>query len=167
MRVRRILILCQLAGSPLLAAQEGPHTARPVLAWVSAGVGGGTQGFAAAAGADLLLSRHLISFRTAGVANIFEDGFWDFAILYGRAGRWSHGLVALSAGLAVMDGERCGGGIGSSCVPLAARISLPLAGRVAWHALPNLGVGLYGFANLNGERSFAGAVAAVELGRLR
>lgn len=150
------------AASPLLAQDR---RAEPVLAWATVGLGGGTEGFAGAVGFDVLIQQHLISLRAAAVANILDDEFRDFAVLYGRASRWSRGLVGASMGLAVMDGERCSG-LGA-CAPVAARISLPVAVRAAWHALPFLGLGAYGFANVNGEQSFAGVTLAVELGRFR
>lgn len=101
--------------------------------------------------------------RAAAVADILDEcRLWDFAVLNGRARSWSRGLVSASKGLAVMGGGGCGGS-----GPMSARISLPLAGRLAWRPLSFLGVGVYEFVNINSGRSFAGAVFAIELGRPR
>jgi hypothetical protein len=162
-----LALLALATGSSALPAQQAGRPADPVLVWGTVGLGGGTpDGFAASAGLDLLARGHLISLRAAGVAGIIDDEFWDVAAMYGRAHAWRRGLVALSTGLAIMDGNRCAGVFGG-CVPVAARIGLPLAARLSLHPLPFLGVGLYGFANLNSEESFGGAVVTVQLGRLR
>ncbi|MBI4500568.1 MAG: hypothetical protein HY700_05345 [Gemmatimonadetes bacterium] len=159
-----IVIVLNLGSIPSLVAQDR-EAADPTRAWASVGVGAGTEGFAGAAGFDVLARKHLFSVRAAGVANVLDDEFWDLAVLYGRAGRWSRGLVAASTGVAVMGGERCSG-LGG-CTPVSARIGLPVAAHLAWQALPFLGLAVYGFANINSAQSFAGTVAAIQLGRVR
>lgn len=163
----RILLLFVLhaGGTAPLAGQAGSQPAVPTRAWVTVGFGAGTEGFAGLAGVDVLARQHLVSIRSATVANILDDGFWDVALLYGRAARWSRSLVAVSTGVALMDGERCSG-LGA-CTQVAARLSVPLAGRVSWQAPPFLGLAVHGFANLNSEQSFAGATLAIEVGRVR
>jgi hypothetical protein len=159
-----LLVSLLVTHTSAMAAQEQPVPA--VLAWGTVGLGVGTpDGFAGVAGFDLLIGGHLVSARATGVAGIIDDEFWDFGVLYGRTYGWSRGRASVSAGLAMMDGQRCAGVFGG-CEPVNARLSLPLAARVSWHALPFLGLGLYAFANLNGEESFGGAAVTVELGRL-
>jgi hypothetical protein len=159
-----LLIRLALPGSSLVAQQEAqaPH---PVRLWGTGGVGVSTEGFATLIGFDLAIRQHHISVRAAAVESIFHDRFWDVALLYGRAGRWSRGAAGGSVGVALMDGERCG--VLAACAPVASRISLPVAARAALHLLPALGVGIYGFLNINSEQSFAGAVLTIELGRIR
>jgi hypothetical protein len=127
--------------------------------------GGGTEGFAGALGLDVMVETHLLSARAVGVAGILDDEFWDVGVLYGRAVRWSRGWAAASAGVALMDGLLCGG-LGG-CSSLARRVSLPLAARATWQVLPAIGIGAYGFANINDRRSFAGLTLAVLVGRVR
>lgn len=162
-----VILVTHSGGSTTLSAQQDRKVPEPTLAWVTVGLGGSTEGFAGLGGLDLLVRPHLLSFRLAAVSELFGDEFWDLAILYGRGRHWSRGAATASIGLGLMDGERCRGILGGTCTPLSSRISLPVAARVSWRALPFGGLGLYGFANLNSEQSFAGAVLTIELGRLR
>lgn len=133
--------------------------------WVSLGLGGGSEGFAGSLESAVQVNRHLLSLRSAIVANIFDDGFWDFAVLYGRATRWPRGQAAASIGLAIVDGERCAGL--SGCTPVSAVLGFPIAAQVFWRPMVVVGVGLYGFANLNSEQSFAGVTLSLQFGKLR
>lgn len=162
--LNNLVIVLSLAGTPMVAQQQRPAE-HPVRFWATGGLGVGTEGFATVIGLDVAIRQHLISVRSAAVEGIFHDRFWDLALLYGRAGRWRRGMAGGSIGVAFVDGERCS--LVAACVPVSARISLPGAARAAWHPFPALGVGIYGFLNINSEQTFAGAVLAVELGRLR
>jgi hypothetical protein len=160
-----IVFLIGMAQEPSLQAQPNPDSDAPVLAWVSVGIGSGSGGFAAAADVNVLIRRHLLSIRATSVTSLFEDGYWDYAVLYGQAHRTSHGLMALSAGISVVDGQHdCG--LFVACQPLHARIGLPLAARLDWKPLSFVGAGLYGFANINSLKSISGIVVSAQVGRL-
>jgi hypothetical protein len=137
-----------------------------VYAWATAGIGASTEGFAGVAGFDLEVQRNLVSIRTAGVGKLFEDSFQDFGLLYGRTHRGARGMISASAGVGLMNGDRCTGLFGT-CTRVTPRISLPLAVRADWHGLPFLGLSLYLFADFNGARNFGGAAVGLEAGRLR
>ena len=155
---------------PPVHSQDG-QLAAPDLAWVTAGLGGGTGGIAGVLGLDVLKRHHLISLRGVAVSSggMFEAGdeYWDAALLYGRAVRGRRSVVAASAGLAIVGGKHRGGLLGAPSTSLPTSIGLPVAARAAWHPWSFLGFGIYGFANVNKEQSFAGAAFAIELGRLR
>jgi hypothetical protein len=46
-------------------------------------------------------------------------------------------------------------------------IGFPLEAQVTWLPAEFFGIGLYGFADLNQTRSFAGLTLSVQLGKLR
>lgn len=161
-----------LLASPWAAsAQPDPQLSSPALAWVTAGVGGSSSGLAVVGGVDVLRRQHLISFRGVALSegDIFSSGdeFWDLGVLYGRARRGPRSVMGASVGIGVMGSKHRGGLFGDASTVTTTRISLPLAARAAWHPLSFLGLGIYGFANINSEQSFGGGALALELGRLR
>jgi hypothetical protein len=66
----------------------------------------------------------------------------------------------------VVDGCR-GGGVFSNCADISPVIGLPLELQAFWRPGGLVGLGLYGFANLNQAQSFAGVTLSLQLGRLR
>lgn len=141
-----------------VAAQEADGDGRDGTAWLTGGLGKGSEGIALVAGADIESSRHVVSFRTAATGPLYDGGetYWDAGLLYGRALRWPEGLVAASAGIGVMGGWRTDD-----------HPSIPVAARMSWHPTGVVGFGAYGFLNLNQEQSFGGVTLTVELGLLR
>jgi hypothetical protein len=131
-----------------------------------AGVGVSSEGIAIIAGLDRLNGNQLLSLRYGVASGLFDDHVWDVGLLYGRASRSRLGFTALSAGIAVVGGQRCDGFL-TNCTPLSTTIGVPLNARAAWHAFPILGFELNVFANLNTQQSFVGVAAAVKLGSLR
>jgi len=154
------VIVFQLAAMEAVAQND--QRSDPGYAWVTAGLGLGTEGFAGVLGFDILNRQHLVSFRGLGLSEVFGDNFWDLGVLFGRARRSSRSLLAASAGLAIMGGETCISG----CAVLHKRVSFPLGVRAAWHPASFLGLGIYGFANFNSVQSFAGGVVTIEIGHL-
>ena len=166
----RLVIALQLAVMPPLLGQGVRSASGPARAWVTVGLGGGNAGsggFAGAAGFDVLSQHHLLSLRATTVSVLFDDDFWDVGLLYGRTLLPSRGLVAASGDLALMGGQRCGGFLGSTCNTVRARVGVPVAVRAAWNATRYFGIGIYTFADINGEQSFAGAALTIQLGRVR
>jgi hypothetical protein len=99
----------------------------------------------------------LVSSRVAAVSSSIFDTSWDLGLLAGLAsspGRPIH----LGAGLGVGYAE-----------PTASRgvFTVPVELQAFWRATRFVGVGLYGFATLNGTDSFGGAALAFQVGRLR
>ena len=137
-------------------------------AWVGAGVGLGSEDFAGSANFSYQHGAHLLSLRVAGTTGLFEDGFGDVAILYGRSTRprGGHSRAALGLGIGLAHGCK-GGGIFASCVKQPTVVGLPLEAHLAWLPLGSLGVGLYGFANFNRIRSIAGVTLGIQLGDVR
>ena len=139
--------------------------------WLGAGLGAGTEDFAGSAHISYQHGVHLLSLRAATTAGLFDDGFGDVALLYGRATRAGdrryHASAAL--GLAVVDGcEKAGdGGLFGDCTDRGTHVGLPIEAQFSWLPTTFLGVGLYGFADFNRARSFAGVTLGVQIGRVR
>jgi hypothetical protein len=115
---------------------------------LSGGLGVGTGDYSVGAAFSYAHLQHLVTLRSAATAELFEDGYWDYAVLYGRSWRRGERVASLAAGIGVVDGEACRGVFGT-CTNTA-----PV-------------VGLYGFAVINQLKSFAGLLAVIQVGRLR
>ncbi len=85
---------------------------------------------------------------------------WDIGVLYGRVAKASWGLASISGGVGIV-GASDDQGV-SSYHP-----GIPLESQLFWTPSSTLGIGIYGFANLNLEKSFVGALLCVQIGILR
>jgi hypothetical protein len=150
------------------AAQEHLAVNRRDTYWLGAGIGLGSEDFGGQLNTSYQFSANLISFRIASTAGLFEDGFTDYGLLYGRATRAAgeRHLLGAALGVSVVDGCR-GGGIFSDCRDVSAVIGLPLELQAFWRPGKLVGLGVYGFANLNRSQSFAGVTVSLQVGRLR
>lgn len=136
--------------------------------WVGVGLGVGSEDAGGHLNGSYQFGANLISLRAAVTAGLFDDGVNDYALLYGRATRGAgdrHHLAA-ALGVAVVDGCERSGGL-SNCEFSRSVIGLPLELQAFWRPGKLVGLGLYGFANLNSTRSFAGLTLGLQLGRLR
>ena len=59
------------------------------------------------------------------------------------------------------------GGLFGDCTDRGTHVGLPIEAQLSWLPTTFLGVGLYGFADFNRARSFAGVTLGVQLGRVR
>ena len=85
---------------------------------------------------------------------------WDVGVLYGRVAKASWGLASISGGVGIVGASEYEG---SSSL----HMGIPVEGQLFWTPSYRLGIGIYGFANLNTEKSFAGALLCLQIGRLR
>lgn len=150
------------------AQEQAPVTRRDTY-WLGAGLGVGSEDFGGNLNASYQFGANLISFRVASSAGLFHDESTDFALLYGRATRGAEDRHLLSAalGVAMVDGCEGGGVLSGGCRDVSTVVGLPLELQAFWRPGKVVGLGLYGFANLNGTRSFAGVTVSLQVGRLR
>ncbi|MDP6582724.1 MAG: PEGA domain-containing protein [Vicinamibacterales bacterium] len=135
-----------------------------------------------ALGASFLRGKHLISLRTAIQERGLRYGDWlfgttrvresvsDYGVLYGRALRGRAGLASASIGLGFVRGEfwcRGGGWLDEPLERGFVTVGLPMEVRLHPDALARFGLGIYGFGNLNPERSFASVALGLSIGLLR
>ena len=161
-----------LAGMLLLSTHAEGASQSPVVPsrdrfWASAGLGVGSEDFGGSANVAFQHGSHLFSLRTAASAGLFDDGFGDVALLYGYAtptSRRHHAGAAI--GIAIVNG--CvEGSVFSSCIDQGTVLGLPLEAQLAWLPTKFLGIGLYGFGNVNRMRSFGGVTLSLQLGGVR
>lgn len=161
----RALVLGVLAAVmlPPVAAAQAPFRDR---LWLTAGVGAGSEDLGLGAALSFARQSHLLSLRAAATLGPFDVGYWDLSLLYGRNWREGRRAASLAAGVAVVDGELCEG-LTADCGDPAGVFGFPIEAQLSWLATPALGVGLYGYANVNSLKTFAGVLAVVQVGRLR
>jgi hypothetical protein len=150
------------------AAQMQARITRRDTYWLGAGLGLGSEDFGGQLNTSYQSGANLISFRVSSTAGLFEDGFTDYGLLYGRANRGAEDrhLFGAAIGVALVDGCR-GGGVFDSCRDVSTVIGLPLELQAFWRPGKVVGLGVYGFANLNQSQSFAGLTVSLQVGRLR
>lgn len=89
------------------------------------------------------------------------EAVWDVGALYGRIAKASYGFASISGGISIVGEVR----------PYKERTFLtagiPFETQLFWTPLPSFGIGIYGFANLNREKSFVGALLCIQIGKLR
>lgn len=116
---------------------------------------------------------NVFSLRSTGAIEIFGDGIADVGLLYGRATTGTVRYGSFGIGIAFVTGSyeedeicfpigsdfNCEEPQGFTTIGIPVEVQLALRGR-------NIGIGVYGFANLNPESSFVGATISLHAGRL-
>ena len=180
---RRLLIsIAALAALTLAArpaAAQGPAPRRPV--WLTVGlVGTADEMIGAGAGVTYALTRRqLITVRalaleeTEGCINCAPgslDRTLAAGVLYGVAAHSRAGLASLAAGIGGARVRRMVA-TGAETAPFVRRTertvaSIPVEAQLFWRPLRFVGYGVAAVADLNPERSLAGLLLGVQLGRL-
>jgi hypothetical protein len=162
-----LLLLSVLSAGEAMTQQPDPSTRHDTY-WLAGGLGVGSEDFAGSLNASYQFGANVVSLRTGVTAGLFDQGFNDYALLYGRAtepaGKRYH--ASAGVGLGLVDGCR-GGSVFSDCRSIQTVVGLPMELQLFWRPGSLLGLGLYGFANLNRSRSFAGVTLGLQAGRLR
>jgi hypothetical protein len=179
------LILCT-ANSPIYA-QEAFFNCPAKLYWINAGLGGSSFGISPGVCLSYRNRGNLISIRFIyneeinlqifGPGPSPSESVWDLGALYGRNAKTLHGLASVSGGVSLVGGVRRGrylsnsGGWWSSTDSYEKltflTVGVPIEVQLFWTPLSSLGIGIYGFANLNRQKSFAGALLCVQIGKLQ
>lgn len=171
-----IPILC-LAGMFLFSsleasyAQDDSITINKKYYWLNLGIGAGTvgeEGGAMAANFSYHFDKNLLSLRAVGNGELFGKTMSDYGFLYGRSLQQNSLFVSVGAGLALVEGS-ISQGLFSTKKPekIGPTIGLPLEVQLFFRPTRFLGIGLYGFANLNSEETFVGATISLQFGKLR
>jgi len=175
-----LVCLCALT---LTAAQISPSPHAKVIAterqqrWLNVGAGGGSVrgglgendgGIAVGASYSFRRGPTLISARFV-VTEEFKldifgytgppDAVWDCGLLYGGIAKASAGFASIAGGLSLMGWSR--NHRSSLC------LGVPFEAQVFCTPTSVVGFGFYGYADVNREKSFAGLLFCVQIGRLR
>jgi len=161
-----MVVLSLLPTGPV-EGQASPAPRRETF-WFAGGLGVGSEDFAGSLNGSYQFGANVVSLRTAATAGLFDQGFNDYALLYGRATRPAGARyhASVGAGLSLVDGCR-GGSVFSDCRSVQTVVGFPIELQFFWRPGSVVGLGLYGFANLNRSQSFAGVTLGLQLGRLR
>ena len=157
------LMLCILLVTGVLRAQDqGPGY------WLNAGFGTNSLGFiSGSANVSLQPAWGVLSLRgTANSEDLFGDEIWDVGLLYGGAIRSNDLLLSGGVGVAIVGGSRSEG-LFSGRVGIPSVIGFPLELQALWQIIPPFGIGLYGYADINSEESFAGFTICLHVGMFR
>ncbi len=166
---RHRLLICLLLLTGLLAAGAGVHSAsaqQPVFEtqdtqrylWVNGGLVAGRTGIGiGVAGGIPLGDRAFGGGRYVRMTKILSsENVWDAGPLVGLTGQGRYGHFSLGTGLVMVGGDR----------PTTQNDKLPTLGvpvdvQLVLTPLPNLGIGLHGYANVTPGQNLLGV--ALEL----
>lgn len=137
--------------------------------WANLGIGSGTQWPYPAFGLSIsgqIMKHHLISIRGVTFVGIGEENvvfaLSDVGILYGFSTRTPQSRVycSFAVGVSYVNEPNYISAVG---IPIEIQLIIPAKSK-----RPKIigGIGLYGFANINSERSFAGLLLCAQLGRI-
>lgn len=136
-------------------------------------MGESTIGMSLIAGISYQFNAHILSLRGFQGSDFYDDNLWDLGFLYGRGYTWQNFHISSSMGLSVMGGERYirGGGLinpePAEYEPIDPAWGLAIESQAFFRPFRIAGIGLHGFAGVNGERSFAGVALSLQVGKLR
>ena len=175
--MRRLLFVMALMGTATVPAAGQDTTAQRPTAWLTLGAGRGFFGTKTGIGAHVSITfqfgANVLSMRSSGTGDILETlfgnsgdivGTSDWGVLYGRATPPGRVHASIAAGI---GSARVYRGAASGDPTTTVHFGVPLEGQLFLRVSSVVGVGLYGYGNLNKDRSYWGLSAAIELGRLR
>jgi hypothetical protein len=136
-------------------------------AWVNFGLGGSSNGPSAGISGSYQIKYHVISLRALyneeiGIWDNFPDNSSDMGLLYGLGARKKFFNVSISTGISRVSGSV----ITYSDERKYAVVGIPIELQF-FHTGKIVGIGIYGFANINRELSFVGGLLCIQLGKLR
>ena len=159
-----------ISGGSFVYGQNTSSDSSGHFAWGYLGLGVGSLGFEAGGfstgvGFCYQIGKNIFSLRELYIGQIpSEDypfrGIGDIGFLYGRIAKASYGFASISAGISLVSGVRRN-------YYGFFTVGIPVEAQLFWTPLAFFGIGLYGFANLNIEKSFVGALLCIQLGKLR
>ena len=113
-----------------------------------------------------IYNEEMIFFKVSPLENV-----WDLGVLYGRIARRSFGFASISGGLCLVGGVRRGSFENLSNYTIHYdkhpynTFGIPFESQLFWTPSPFIGFGIYGFANVNPDKSFFGGLFCIQLGR--
>ncbi len=147
--------------------------------WINAGIGAASSGIAADAGISVpigpaLLTLHVAyteEFKLLGPAP--AENAWDIGLMGGIFRENRFWFVSGSAGVSIVSVRRRGELQSSSgwfsasySSTVSTTVGIPAEVQLFWTPIEFLGIGLTGFGNLNPEKSYAGVMLMLRVGRL-
>ena|ERR1051326_4207391 len=175
-----LLLICSFG--PIAFGQDSSSNHRSDAYWFHAGIGASSLGLAEGLGISYRTGSNLLSLRLdfAQEINIFGPSPQlieaDIALLYGISTASSKVQLSASTGIGMVSGIRRGRYLGGTPFFITLSeyekdsyraVSLPIEVQTCFRLSSYIGIGLYGFAELNHEQSFAGGLLCLEFGVMR
>jgi hypothetical protein len=147
--------------------------------WLNGGIGYSSAGFSYGFNYSHQIGLSIISARFMHSKEVFTSGLpiagevSDAGALYGIVAKEKNIFISAAAGISAVFSVRCvntGQFNWGSPVYAAANslgIGFPVEAQLFLTPLSFLGIGLYGFANLNAIQKFGGILFCVQIGMLR
>lgn len=110
-------------------------------------------------------NRNLLSGRRADSGEFLGKNVYDYALIYGRVLGNEKPMVSLGGGVGYVDGDRSD--LFGDPEPIDNTLGFAIELQVRFRLFNFLGIGLYGFGNINKEIIFGGVTIGVQLGKLR
>lgn len=173
LRTTRVLLLLVGLGSFTAQAQ---NSSPPSVLRLNVGLGLSSLGaLAGAASLNTGIGPVLVSLRTTANSEslrLFDESteMFDVGLLAGWRFKDHNTYVSVAAGLGSVFGSHAVPGesvVDTKRERLGPVVGLPFEGQVFFAGDGAIGIGLYGYANLNRERSFGGVALCFRLGSLR
>ena len=102
-----------------------------------------------------------------------KESVHDIGVLYGRIAKIPFGFASISGGISIVNGVHRGvfenlsdHSFNYDRKPYFT-FGIPLESQLFWTPFPFMGVGIYGFANINQEKTFFGGLFCVQIGKLK
>lgn len=164
--------LVLLVALPCAAQEEHVSDRAGTSFWVNGGTGISSTGFQSAS-LSLSFRRGASVLSLRGTSNsevLFSREFSDIGVLYGPCIGSGKNLLSFGMGLGVVTGRypTIPRGRNVFINLMSARPKLNMSGGIPmevqafWRPVSFLGVGLYGYANVNSEKLFAGVTLCVQ-----
>lgn len=139
--------------------------------WINGGVGLTTQttsnspnNFGFDVGVNFQTARNqLLTIRSAGSDFIGGD-YYDAALMYGLLSRNPNGYISAATGASAVFFNRSA--VAEANIKHSSAFGVPLEVQAFWTPVPNFGLGVIAFGNVNEERSYCGLVLAIQLANL-
>jgi hypothetical protein len=102
-----------------------------------------------------------------------KESVRDIGVLYGRIAKKPYGFASISGGLSIVSGVHRGEyqNLGDHSFNYEKKpystFGIPLESQLFWTPTSFIGFGIYGFANINPEKSFFGGLFCIQVGRLK
>jgi len=168
--VAAILALMSIFNTDLYA-QDSNNAAPKMDNWLNAGFGFSNSGLSSGLSYSFASENHLYTIR--GVHNeeftisktATSNSVWDIGLLYGLQHKNPQDLISISVGIALVGGvKRVDQTLVTDTGEKFLTVGLPIETQMFWRLHKVFGIGLYGFANLNSQKSFAGGMLSLQIG---
>ena len=110
----------------------------------------------------------ILTLRMLDCGQLFGRSLDEISFLYGKGFDFSKVYISFGGGIGMVKGSISHGIFSESKTTyIGPTTGLPLEMQVQWRPFRLIGLGLYGFANINSEESFYGATLSLYIGKLR